>query len=1025
MAGSRLLALTRYERELDALKYEPLDPPAWFRCVHEFTWQLDVIQFQAHFEGRRLRGSEISLPGTSEESATDEATHELAESLEVEGKANYALEMPQITPTTLDPSQLVRIEAVHRGFLYQHLFAVGCLLLAVKSVASAIVVEADDDIEIVLPGGRLYVQVKTRAQALTRGDIDGALSRFEALRGEHASGFRCGTANFLVVSNVALGPKLTADYGASDWPADVRLYWPNSAPPPAPLPAVWQNTSEAIANCVELAAAHPFSMLSPETLVWKLSSLVMAASAGTPPREDHRFGIEELPRLFEQLALQLQDFPAVPVRYRPLGQEPELISQTRVRVITGFSGAGKTAWVAQSAQQNVSELAYFDVGDTPGSAIAIPLARELAGRFFASSGGLGQVLLPGATGLEMLALIARQLQSRGVSATVVIDNAHRVSAEDLRSVVQRMSHTHFLLLCQPGPTVQELQALLGIASEPLPGWTTDTIAAESVEAGGTATAASCQKLLDITGGLPLYVQSAVRIAGADYAGDLARFCSELERQTHSVTTAQELILSKVYAAFSPREQDALAILGLVDIPLPREEAKTYLHKALSFDDAAFAHTIRQLRLAGVLQTYGGDRLKLHDAIRTLGRAHLLGLDPKTVIDARSALKDVLLLSILQERDLAKLSLYLRVLADMGDIRSIVQFATDELFHELGLIQEVRPILKSAATDEKVAPNDRFWALDGLVYGDLKKGDIQTAGEHLALMTRLGDQHPLNDLDRGTLAMKRMNLAALRGDADGVISEIEQIPSLLPDNPVHQRVFKYNAAHALFSLGRYDACASETAELVLEYYDVLGVTPQDIMMKNPGEIFPLLKQGEDHTDDLKHLADCLDLQAQCLNRMGQKSRMCRIHAVKFYAMANALDSVVRVGQDLADEFIEHNDYIGARDVLERNVLPNMVAHKMLNRIVPVRSQYAVILAYCGDHDAATREMASLAPYEGGLPPEGREELRRQRSLVAQLRRIAPPPQWAIPAPSQKMGRNERCFCGSGKKYKHCHGKRASK
>jgi hypothetical protein len=31
-----------------------------------------------------------------------------------------------------------------------------------------------------------------------------------------------------------------------------------------------------------------------------------------------------------------------------------------------------------------------------------------------------------------------------------------------------------------------------------------------------------------------------------------------------------------------------------------------------------------------------------------------------------------------------------------------------------------------------------------------------------------------------------------------------------------------------------------------------------MMKNPDRIRPVLKEGVDHTDDLKHLADCLDL-----------------------------------------------------------------------------------------------------------------------------------------------------------------------
>jgi hypothetical protein len=50
------------------------------------------------------------------------------------------------SPLVLDPVQLARIEAVHRGFLYQHLFAVACLLMASGTRASAIIVEADEDV---------------------------------------------------------------------------------------------------------------------------------------------------------------------------------------------------------------------------------------------------------------------------------------------------------------------------------------------------------------------------------------------------------------------------------------------------------------------------------------------------------------------------------------------------------------------------------------------------------------------------------------------------------------------------------------------------------------------------------------------------------------------------------------------------------------------------------------------------------------------------------------------------------------
>ena len=143
----------------------------------------------------------------------------------------------------------------------------------------------------------------------------------------------------------------------------------------------------------------------------------------------------------------------------------------------------------------------------------------------------------------------------------------------------------------------------------------------------------------------------------------------------------------------------------------------------------------------------------------------------------------------------------------------------------------------------------------------------------------------------------------------------------------------------------------------------------------------------------------------------------------------LNSLIRVGQDLVDEFVGRNDFIGARETIETNLLPNVLQLKMLARIIPVRSQYAVVLAYCGDFDAAEAEMERLAPYEAGLDEKGQWELRNQRKAIAQIRLKGPPPQWIPPIPRtammprQKTGRNAPCPCGSGKKYKKCHGRNA--
>lgn len=53
--------------------------------------------------------------------------------------------MSEASYPALDVRQIKRIEAVHGGFLYQHLYAVGCLFSAAKSGVSAVGVEPDED----------------------------------------------------------------------------------------------------------------------------------------------------------------------------------------------------------------------------------------------------------------------------------------------------------------------------------------------------------------------------------------------------------------------------------------------------------------------------------------------------------------------------------------------------------------------------------------------------------------------------------------------------------------------------------------------------------------------------------------------------------------------------------------------------------------------------------------------------------------------------------------------------------------
>lgn len=305
----------------------------------------------------------------------------------------------------LDHAQLIRIEAVHRGFLYQHLYAAACLLSCGRAEGNTILVERDEDVELVRHADRYYIQVKTRQRPLQIADVEGALQRFEELRRAHADGSRNGRPLFVIVANTEPGRELKRRLGEVDWPDDVSLITPER-PVQDPLPPAWPDIDAAIAWCVGAAQSVPFATLAPETLVWKLAAKVQHAASRA---REAVFEAAGMPALFEQLLIQLQDFPDPPEHYRPQMHEPVLLREVPVRLLVGFSGAGKTAWASQAALHSPDAVIYYDVGDMPAASVASGIARELAARFaggraqqlgggiFAESGGIDVLRLRSST----------------------------------------------------------------------------------------------------------------------------------------------------------------------------------------------------------------------------------------------------------------------------------------------------------------------------------------------------------------------------------------------------------------------------------------------------------------------------------------------------------------------------------------------------------------------------------------------------------------------------------------------------
>ncbi|WP_105511995.1 SEC-C metal-binding domain-containing protein [Paraburkholderia sp. BL21I4N1] len=937
---------------------------------------------------------------------------------------------------TLDPAQEVRIAAVHRGFLYQHLYTVGCLFRAAAAGATSVVVERDEDVEIVLPSRRIYVQVKSRSQPIIPSDIDSALERFSRLRAEHVAGRRGGVAHFAIVANQAPGPALAALIASGSLEGDIQFLCPGQ-PVPAhldALPPAWRNLGDAVQWCTAQAASLPHAMLVPDSLVWKLAGLVMSAATGQMQRGGHAFAVETLPELFEQLLVQLQDFPAPLVSYRPQIDEPDIDNSARLRIICGFSGAGKTSWASQAATHSRESCVYFNAGDTPGTALASSLVRELAASLVgAAPDVLRQVLLPGVSGIDSLRSLDVYLAERGRAPIIVIDNAHQVPADHIHAALGATGNLRFLLLCQPAGSTRELEALLGITRETLRGWDMDTLASEIVAIGARGSAETMGRLSQQTAGMPLFVQSAARIAVQDYAGDAAQLCDALDSRTNIGETSQEVILSRTFDGLPSGARDVVAVLSLADVVLKLEEVNEMLSASLGLSEPAIASVVRMLRSLGIVEIFGGKQLKIHDAVSLLGRRHLELMSPEHSLGARRALRDVLSASLTKERDASRFSLYVRTLISLKEIDTIIEFASDEMFHEMGIGDVFLASLETAAASIEVDPEQRFWALDGLVFAKLKSGDLTSLPERLARMEELLGAHVLPRSTQLALGMKRMLLKAQHRDLPGVRASIAELGESLPDSQQHQRIFKYNAATALWRLGEGAEAERLVEEVIQGYLDELGISEAWIFGKSQQQLRPLLDRSASSTDDVKHLADALELRSILLKDRGVDPGLWRLFAMKFYALVGAVDSAVRVGQDVADDFVARHDFIGAREILEQHVLPFAEHYRMLDRIVAIRSQYAVVLGYCRDFSAAEQEIQRLEAYAGGFSAVQRQEIDGQRALIADLRAGNGPQQRRVfpsranfPAVEQrrnhraKVGRNDPCPCGSGQKYKKCHG-----
>ncbi|HEX7604562.1 MAG TPA: hypothetical protein VF316_23250 [Polyangiaceae bacterium] len=282
--------------------------------------------------------------------------------------------------------------------------------------------------------------------------------------------------------------------------------------------------------------------------------------------------------------------------------------------------------------------------------------------------------------------------------------------------------------------------------------------------------------------------------------------------------------------------------------------------------------------------------------------------------------------------------------------------------------EIARTLRRAAQDASISKEDRFWAIDTLAFFALERESLDEVERHLRTMRAL---LPRDVPPRMAAAIdgKRMLVAGARKDwkkAEAIAGKA--LGRLQVDAEAH-RIFRYNFARVLYKRGHYARAAKLTEDLALEYFDVLNLDPSDLVGKNPHEIPELLPPSWS-ADDVKHLADALDLFAHCRRPMGDPVGFSSLHASKLFVVASAIGSAVRVGLDAARDYAEGRhtgrpDPVGAVMLLEHVVLPFIAHERLVGHVLEARALYVDLLESVGRVDDARMERARLAPYVRAL------------------------------------------------------------
>lgn len=932
--------------------------------------------------------------------------------------------MPSNPP--IDSTELARVEGMHGGNLYQHLYSVACMLLSQANEIEGIRIDFDEDIEIIRQNESYYIQVKTRNRNISPNDVDSSLQRFEKIDSLHQSGQRHGKALFFIAGNQPANSTLANIATTAKW----KFLAPDdySQLPPG-LPPSWPDISNALTWCHDYAEKLPLRTLPTATLIWKLAAQVQAIAAGELSfgAEPHFIGRTHISHLLERSAHQLHSFPSLPPEYR--SHADTISTNAKICLIVGLPGSGKTTWAAAMAQHTADITIYFDAAAVDSTFFQSALLRELIAQTDPIiSVSTTREFRSAKSNHEAIHAVDMVLQKAAKRARVFVDNIHVASSEEITKVVVSNLSFKWILLSHPNSNVSALEGTLQISSQIFPPWSLSNIAAELRTHGATASPQDAQSVLALTGGLPMFVRGLALLASREFNGSTQGACQAIQERVLIEDLPQDAIISNSFDKFSKLSKIIISILIDIELPLSKTWLIDLVRKVENCEEAACAVALRELMRYGAIQRTSSDNLWAHSSYTGVARDWYL-LQGELIDLARRRLIAIVEGFGLGNISVNQLSLLLRLLVKTKDFRKLSDMATEipEQLQDSGLWKILEKSLNNVVLDDSFDNSSRFWSADTLTFWHTAEETWLLVPELLSRMKSFIDEKS-SYRERVAFHHKSLIFSAHEKNADAVDTHYNSAIQAANGDAIAFRIISYAYASAQIKIRRFREAEREAARLVNTYYKIVGFTAQELLAKNPDFIAELIRERKSDTSEVKRLADSLYLYFLARHLRQTPSTHEIITAHKLYITVGFWAAAVRSGQEAADQFLTLTaDPQMARGLLE-SLISIVEVKNLIEYMAPLHAHYAVILAYCGQFERARKTMIELAPFVGDLPEDQRKDILGQRELIERIaqgkvalrRQASAEDSIGTLLAGKKIERNAPCPCGSGLKYKKCHG-----